>query len=115
MLPEVFDVAQTGSLVTVTLRQREITHPELQDAIVECAERIRYHNAQNFLFDLEGVEFLSSACLGVLVGFLQEVEHARGKIVLANCHDNVAFLFRVTRLDAVFEIFDDTTAAAASL
>ncbi len=115
MLPTGMDLEQAGPLVTIHLRQREVTHTDLQEAVAECLDRIRYHNAQNFLFDLEGVEFLSSACLGVLVGFMQEVEHARGRIVLANCHDNVAFLFKVTRLDTVFDLFDDTAAAAASL
>lgn len=115
MLPNGFELDQSGSLVTMRVRQREVTHTDLQDGASECVDRIRYHNAQHFIFDLEGVEFISSACLGVLVGFMQEVEHARGRVVIANCHENVAFLFRVTRLDAVFEIFDDTAAAVAAL
>lgn len=115
MLPSGIELEQAGDLVTIKVRQRDLTHTDLQDAVGECTERIRFHNAQNFVFDLDGVEFLSSACLGVLVGFLQETEHARGKIALANCHENVAFLFKVTRLDTVFELFDDPADAAANL
>ena len=115
MLPPTIELDQTGPLVKVRIRQHEVTHSDLQEAVVECLERIRYHNAQNFVFDLEGVEFVSSACLGVLVQFLQEVEHSRGKIALCGCHENVAFLFRVTRLDTVFELFDDAETAAAEM
>ena len=108
------EVEQVGPTATVTFHQRDVTHSELQEVVVECGERIRYSNAQNFVFDFAGVEFISSSCLGVLVGFMQDVEHVRGRIALANCSDNVTFLFRVTRLDSVFEIFDDAKEAAAS-
>ena len=115
MLPEGVELEQSGAVVTVQLRLRDVTHLDLQEVVVECQERMRYSNARHFLFDLEGVEFLSSACVGVLVGFLQEVEHMRGRIALVHCEDNVAFLFKVTRLDHVFPIYDDVTEAAAAL
>ena len=114
MLPEAMDMEQSGSLVTVYVRQTELTHTDLQTAVDECSERMRYSNAMNFIFDLEGVEFLASACLGVLVTFLQDVEHCRGRIALANCGDNVALLFKVTRLDTVFLMCEDAKVAAAS-
>ena len=113
-LPDSTEVNQTGNLVTASIHTQEVTHHQMQAVVDECAQRMRYSSACNFIFDLEGVEFLASACLGALISFLQDVEHCRGRIVLANCHDNVAFLFRVTRLDSVFSLYDDTQTAAES-
>ncbi len=114
MTPNGIELEQAGVVVTVRFARPEVTHVEMQDAVAECVERMRYNNAQHFVLDLAVVEFLASACLGALVGFMQDVEHVRGKIALVNCQDNVAFLFRVTRLDQVFELFDDVKDAVAS-
>lgn len=115
MLPEGIELDQAGPVVTVSFGLPEITHADMQEVVSECLERMRYSNAQHFVLDLGPVEFLASACIGALVAFMQDVEHVRGRIVLANCHDNVAFLFKVTRLDTVFEMFDDVKDAAAAL
>lgn len=115
MLPDNFEMEQDGQLVTAYLRATEVAHDDMQALVVECLEKMRYDNAQNFIFDLEQVEFLASACIGSLVEFLQEIEHCRGQIALVNCQDNVAFLFKVTRLDQVFGLFDDMDEAVESL
>ena len=107
MLPEGVELDQAGPNVTVRVGVAEVTHMQMQETISECAERMRYNSARNFVFDLGPVEFLASACLGALVGFMQEVEHVRGKIALAGCQDNVSFLFKVTRLDQIFQLYDD--------
>ena len=115
MLPDGFEVEQAGQLVTAHLRAAEVAHDDMQVLVQECIEKLRYSNAQNFVFDLEEVEFLASACIGSLVEFLQEVEHCRGQIALVSCQENVAFLFKVTRLDQVFGMFDDIEEAVQSL
>ena len=115
MLPEKYEIEQTGQLVTAHLRAVEIAHQDLQELVEECTQKMRYDKAQNFIFDMKGVEFLASACIGSLVEFLQEVEHCRGQIVLTNCQDNVAFLFKVTRLDQVFKLYDDIDEAVDNL
>jgi len=114
MLPKGFELEQAGQLVTAHLRAAEVAHADMQELMQECAEKIRYDNAQNFIFDMEEVEFLASACIGSLVEFLQEVEHCRGQIALVKCQDNVSFLFKVTRLDNVFSMFDDLEEATES-
>lgn len=108
------EIEQRGSLVLARLGQGDLTHVALQEAVDECLQRLRYDNAQHFIFDLEGISFVASACLGVLVGFMQEVEHVRGKIALINVSDNVQFLFKVTHLDTIFPIHDDEREAVES-
>lgn len=109
------EIEQAGPNVTVKVAGPDASHSEMSEVVAECCERMRYDNASNFIFDLEQVEFLASACIGSLVELLREVEPMRGKIALANCDDNVAFLFKVTKLDDIFGLFDDVDEALESL
>jgi len=114
MLPDTIEVEQAGSVVTAHIRQAELAYHEMQELVDTCVDKMRCDNAQNFIFDLSMVEFLASACIGSLVQLLQDLEHQRGQIALAGCQDNVAFLFKVTRLDSVFPMFDEVDEAAES-
>eukprot|EP00752_Nemacystus_decipiens_P013715 g12168.t1 len=114
MLPDTIDVEQAGSMVTAHIRQAELAYHEMQELVDACTDKMRYENAQNFIFDLAEVEFLASACIGSLVQLLQDIEHQRGQIALSGCQENVAFLFKVTRLDSVFPMYDEVEEAAES-
>lgn len=115
MLPDTMELEASGSRVVARINQAEVAYAEMQELIDSCVDKMRYDNVQDFIFDMSGVEFLASACIGVLVQLLQDIEHQRGQIVLAGCQENVAFLFKVTRLDSVFPMFDDVEEAAESL
>lgn len=108
------DIEQTGPNVTVHVAGPEASHSEFTELVAECCDRMRYENASNFVFDLEKVEFLASACIGALVELLREVEPMRGKIALAQVDENVAFLFKVTKLDDIFGMFDEIDEALES-
>jgi len=114
MLPKTIEVEQAGSIVTAHVRQAELAYQEMQELVEACMDKMRYDNAQNFIFDLAEVEFLASACIGSLVQLLQDIEHQRGQIALAGCQENVAFLFKVTRLDSVFPMYDEVDDARDS-
>ena len=114
MLPDTIEIEQAGSRVTAHIRQAELAYHEMQELVEACVDKMRYENAQNFVFDLEQVEFLASACIGSLVQLLQDIETQKGQIALAGCQENVAFLFKVTRLDSVFPMFDEVDDAAES-
>ncbi len=108
------ELEQAGPNVTIHVSGPQTSHAEMADIVASCCERMRYDNACNFVFDLKKVEFLDSACIGALVELLREVEPMRGKIALANCDDNVAFLFKATKLDTIFGLFDDLDEALES-
>ena len=109
------ELEQAGPTVTIRLPGPEACYAQLQEVVQDCCDRMRYDNATNFLFDLEQVEFMASSCIGALVELMREVEPMRGKIALGNCADSVLYLFRITKLDRVFGVFDDLDEAAASL
>lgn len=114
MTPEGFEIEQRDGVLVVSSTNNDVSHIAMQEVIDECLQRMRYDNITQFLFDFSGTQFLASACLGLLVTLMKEVEHVRGRVALVNLEDNVRFLFKVTRLDAVFSIYDDIDEAVKS-
>jgi anti-sigma B factor antagonist len=111
----VFEIDQTNNLVVVRTDAARLTGDQVQEACGELLQRMRFHNASYIVWDLQGVEFVASDCLGALVSLLQEVEHVRGRIALARCRPAVANLVKITRLDAVFNLYDDLDEAMAEV
>ena len=66
------------------------------------------------VIDLSGVRFVDSSGLGAIVGLLKKVGN-RGEVVVCGPGDAVRQMFRVTRMDRVFQIFPDPAAALAAL
>lgn len=104
-------IEQKDKVVVATIGAPQVTHLEMEELCDELTQRMRYDNTTLFVLDLASVEFLASACLGIMVTFLQDLEQVRGRVVLANCGPSVAFLFKVTRLDAAFSLYDDVDEA----
>lgn len=79
--------------------------------------KVQYYlglNKKHFVFDLNKVEWMSSAGLGALIASHASVAKAGGRMVLANV-TNIEALLAMTRLITVFETFDDRKSAIASL
>lgn len=64
--------------------------------------------------DLEGVTFMDSTGLGVLVGRLKLVRAQDGSIRLVCSSDRVLKVFAITGLDKVFQIFPSIEDALAA-
>jgi anti-sigma B factor antagonist len=109
-LPEV-QFERVRGVVVGRLEISLLTEPQLREAMEEMHAAIRMEGASRFVLDMQEVHFISSACLGCLVEFLQEIEHYRGRLALAGCNKDVAFLFRVTKLDDVIPLHDDVDEA----
>ena len=108
------EVEQDGANVTLRLPGPAVSTREMEEAVVTCGEHMRFDHASNFAFELSAIEYLDSACIGALVELLREVEPMRGRVALVGCRPNVQFLFKSTRLDAVFGMFEELDDAIAS-
>lgn len=109
------ELEQSGGDLTLTLPGPEVNAPTMQELVRTCEERMRFDQATNFIFDLAEVEYLDSACIGLLVELLRDIEPMRGRIALVGCRANVAFLFKATRLDSVFALCDDRDEAEQAI
>lgn len=98
-------VEQDGSDVYISVKEREVDTDELRALILDLKQRADESDAKRFIFCFKNVEFLPSACLALMLMFHQEVKQKHeGKIILANCQENVAFLLKLARLDQLFEL-----------
>jgi anti-sigma B factor antagonist len=111
-----------GETVDLSLETREVdgrtivavggeidvyTAPKLRDKITELVGDGHF----NLVIDMEGVDFLDSTGLGVLVGGLKKVRAHDGSMELICSQDRLLKIFRITGLAKVFTIHDTEAAA----
>ena len=95
------------AIVTVGGEIDVYTAPKLRDCITELVGAGSY----NIVIDLEGVEFLDSTGLGVLVGGLKKVRAHDGSLDLVCTQERLLKIFRITGLAKVFVIHDSISPA----
>ncbi|MDZ4063873.1 MAG: STAS domain-containing protein [Coriobacteriia bacterium] len=102
-------VTRDGGTCVMTL-EGEVdvyTAPRLKESLIESMES----GCANVLVDLEGVGFIDSSGLGVLVGGLRRAKENSGTIRLVCTRDNILKIFRITGLDKAFPIFSKVAEA----
>ena len=85
------------------------TAPRLREKLVELVSQDKLQ----VIVDLEGVDFLDSTGLGVLVGGLKRLRSHDGDLGLVCSQPRVLKVFEITGLTKVFEIHDSLDAAVA--
>lgn len=94
---------RTVSDRTVVVVSGEIdvyTAPKLREQLIDLVSSGAYH----LIVDMEGVDFLDSTGLGVLVGGLKRVRAHEGTLRLVCTQERILKIFRITGLTKVFPI-----------
>jgi anti-sigma B factor antagonist len=86
------------------------TAPKLRESLLNLVDSGNYQ----LIIDMEGVEFLDSTGLGVLVGGLKRVRAHDGAIDLVCTQGRILRIFRITGLSNVFSIYDSVEEAVAA-
>jgi anti-sigma B factor antagonist len=86
------------------------TAPKLREKLIELVSE----GAYDVVVNLEGVDFLDSTGLGVLVGALKRVKAHDGSLALVCTQDKILKIFKITGLTKVFPIHDSVEQAAAA-
>jgi anti-anti-sigma factor len=74
------------------------------------------HGGQNkIIVDLSSVEFMDASGLSALVRSCERVRASGGDLLLLKLTPSIETLFSITRLNAMFRIFDDELAAVNTL
>lgn len=98
-----------GSVVLIELPTRLVmaNAAATRKSLLELIEQ----GNRYLVFDLKKVEFIDSSGLSVLVTALKAAQTDSGEVLLLNPNDGVRSLIELTRLQQVFEIFEDREAA----
>ena len=100
-----FSIRKDGNVCIAQLKDRKILE-ELQ--IRQIGDRlgdvVQAEPAPRLLIDFSNVEHLSSAALGMLITLNKQVVEQKGQLVLANIHPQIFEVFKITRLNKLFNI-----------
>ena len=104
--------AQNATIVTLT--DEKILDGEdikaLEDSVMPLID-----GAVNLVIDFSNVRFLSSAVLGLLIRVSKKINENQGRLKLCSIGPRIYDIFKITRLDEIFEIYPDAKKAMQSL
>jgi anti-sigma B factor antagonist len=70
--------------------------------------------ASQLILDFSSVSFLDSSGLGALVGVLKKIG-VHGELAVCGLHPDVAQMFKICRMDRVFNIYVDVNVAVHAM
>lgn len=109
-------VRQQGKVQIVEFEDRKILEELIITQIGEqLSELVDAQPEPRLVLDFHHVEHLSSAALGVLITLSKQVAGKRGKLALANIQPQIYEVFKITRLNKLFNIQNTTEAAVQAL
>jgi len=110
-------VTKLGTLNLVQFADRkildELAIQEIQDELLKLVgER---DDGSRLLLSFSNVDHLSSAALGMLITLNKKVKEKKGALKLSDIKPQIYEVFKITRLNKMFEIYDTLDQARASL
>jgi anti-sigma B factor antagonist len=107
-----FEVEQRGTYTVLSVRGEVdvYTAPRLRERLIELVSQ----GSHQVVVDLEGVDFLDSTGLGVLVGGLKRLRSHDGDMILVCTQPRILKVFEITGLTKVFSIHDSVESATAA-
>ena len=104
-----FEVDQRGNYAVLAVRGKVdvYTAPRLRERLIELVSQ----GSHQVVVDLEGVDFLDSTGLGVLVGGLKRLRSHDGDMILVCTQPRILKVFEITGLTKVFSIHDTVESA----
>jgi anti-sigma B factor antagonist len=68
-----------------------------------------------FLLDFGKVDWINSTGIGIMVSAFHSIKAAEGRMVICGANKRVRGIYYVSKLDQIFETFDDCSEARKSL
>jgi anti-sigma B factor antagonist len=100
--------------ITILTVEGDLVIGEAEAHFKKTVARLLEEGRVNLLVDLNAVNFLDSSGLGALVRAMTTSQNEGGQTKLLRCGPQVRKVLEMTKLDSVFEIFDDLETAVTS-
>jgi anti-sigma B factor antagonist len=108
-------IRRSGAVSVVEFADRkileELSIQEIGDELYRLAEQ---EPNIRLLLDFRNVDHLSSAALGMLITLNKRVKEHSGALKLADIHQQIFEVFKITRLNRVFDIYENADQALAA-
>jgi anti-sigma B factor antagonist len=108
------EYADNATIVTFTdekiLEEKDIQ--AIQDSIMSVVEQA---DGIILILNFCNVRFLSSAALGLLIRVSKKIYEHDGRLGLCSINPKIYEVFKITRLNKIFDIYEDVETAAEGL
>jgi anti-sigma B factor antagonist len=109
------EVSEVGDVTVVRFIDRKILdETSIQELGVELFALVDQEQRKKILLNFAAVDFMSSAALGKLISLDNKVRAQGGKLKFSNIRPQIFEVFRITKLNKKFEIYDDEAKALAA-
>ena len=101
------DIEEVGDVTIAKFVDKKILDETyIQDVGDELFDLVEKHYKIKLLLNFENVEYLSSAALGKLITLNKKVKAENGKLKLCAIRPQIYDVFKITKLNKLFEIHD---------
>jgi len=69
----------------------------------DAVNREMNEGVKSFTFDMSGLKSINSSGLGILISCLKNIKSSNGKLKIINANEKILNIFKLTKLDNVFE------------
>lgn len=108
-----FNIEERNNITVITPKGQLMGGPDAT-TMAETVRDMMNEGKCAFLVDMVHVDRMNSSGLGILIGGLTTVKNGGGALKLLNLKPKIKELLKITKLDRVFETYDDEEKAIAS-
>lgn len=108
-----YDLKVDGNIQLIAPKGRILDRSEAEEMITEVSQNIQ-DGKSRLIFDFEGIDYMNSAGLNVLITLLTKSRNEYGEMALYNLSEKVKKLLVTSKLQNIFKIVE-TEAAAREL
>lgn len=107
-------ISKTEPCAVISM-QGNLLSKDASQLLLDDVDRLADNSHANFIFDCTELKLMNSTGLNVLIQALTHARRAGGEVVIACVPNKVRELLLLTRLNAVFHVFDSVEEAEAHL
>ena len=109
-----FDLSEQKGVVVISLIGKIMGGPEATEINEKINQLIDSDN-KKIVIDLVNVDWMNSSGLGILIGAVTVLKNSNGCLCLINVSERIKNLLKITKLNTVFNIYENFDEAAAAI
>ncbi len=110
---ENFQVTRSDSELMSTLKIGGFLDAHTAPALEEAIQRLVDEGRYNIVIDFRELTYISSAGLGVFMGFIEEIRSKKGDIKMCSMSPKIYRVFDLLGFPTIYQIFEKYDEAAA--
>jgi anti-sigma B factor antagonist len=109
-----FTTTENNGITILHLSGKIMGGPEATEINEKINQLIDSDN-KKIVIDLVNVDWMNSSGLGILIGAVTVIKNSNGMLCLINVSDRIKNLLKITKLNTVFDIYNNFDEAAAAI